>query len=316
MRPALALFAAALVSALVFPSDAYAHDNAPGVLALEERASGRFAVAWTPPVDTREANGDAVHPRYPAPCHLVERVLDCGEGDLDGLAFEGLSGTRIRVLVLLTRSDGTIEEHLVDGTAPEVTLRGPTMDLSAWVLLGLEHVLGGLDHLAFLLGLLLVSTLDRRLLITITAFTVAHSLTLGLSVLGLVQLSSAPVEACIALSVLLLAREALRPEAVSLTRRAPWLVAALFGLVHGLGFSGALREVGLPEGSLVSALLGFNLGVELGQLAFVGGALGVVGIARFLSASAQLTTGLQKLSAYGIGALGGLWLIQRVLVMT
>lgn len=314
MRPALVLVCAWLVT--LSPSGAQAHDNAPGVLALEERDTGRFAVAWTPPVDTREANGDAVHPRYPASCGVADRVLDCGEAGLEGLAFDGLSGTRMRVLVVLTRSDGTIEEHLVDGAAPEVTLRGPTMDLSAWVVLGLEHVLGGLDHLAFLLGLLLVSTLDRRLLITITAFTLAHSLTLALSVLGLVQLSAAPVEACIALSVLLLAREALRPEAASLTRRAPWIVAALFGLVHGLGFSGALREVGLPEGSLFSALLGFNLGVELGQLAFVGSALGLVGLARVLSAPAQLAMRAQRLSAYGIGTLGALWLIQRVLVMT
>ena len=135
-------------------------------------------------------------------------------------------------------------------------------------MLGFEHILGGIDHLFFVAGLLFLVGFRRRLIWTITAFTLAHSVTLALSVLGVVTLRSAPVEACIALSIVLVATEALR-DRETLARRLPALVSFLFGLVHGLGFAGALKDIGLPESHLPLALLTFNVGVELGQLAMV-----------------------------------------------
>lgn len=288
---------------LLWTSLAHAHDNAPGVLSLVEEEDG-YAVAWTPPVDTREEDG-RVRPVYPGACELEARTLRC-DAPLRGIAFEGVAGTRLRVLVALRHADGTIEEHFADGVHPAVSFADRPAGLDAWIAIGAEHVLLGPDHLAFLLGLVLVSALDRRLFFTVTAFTLAHSLTLALATLGVLSLASRPVEASIALSILLVAREALRPEAGSLTRRAPWLVAGLFGLVHGLGFAGALSEIGLPRSNLVPALLGFNVGVELAQLACVAAALGVAKVA-----TGPLRAHGPRALAYGIGALGAYWLLAR-----
>lgn len=302
---------AALMLVLVTAGTAHAHDDSPGVLSLVERDDGRFDVVFSAPNDTRALGGADVAPRYPAHCALSDGVLDC-EGELSGdIEIVGLRGTRLTTVVVITRRDADPEEHVATGDAPIITLGAPPAGIVAWAAIGAEHVLLGLDHLAFVLGLLLVCGLDRRVVATLTAFTVAHSLTLALAVLDVVRLPSAPVEACIALSIVLVAREALARSATpSLTERAPWVVAGIFGLVHGLGFAGALMDLGLPRRSLGTALLGFNVGVELGQL--------MVALAAALVAWGAVRLGAERarpVVAYGLGALGAFWLIARVAAM-
>jgi hydrogenase/urease accessory protein HupE len=179
--------------------------------------------------------------------------------------------------------------------------------------LGIEHIFSGIDHLLFVLGLVLIVGPGGRLVKTITAFTLAHSITLGAATLGWVQVPQAPVEAAIALSILFLAAElAHRQRGRSgLTAQYPWLVALTFGLLHGFGFAGALTEVGLPSQDIPPALLFFNLGVEIGQLAFVFTVLVVqVGIKR-LSAGYQ-PRWLTSVPAYGIGIMASFWCFQRI----
>jgi hypothetical protein len=302
MRSALAVLVVLGVAA-----PAHAHEGAPGVLGLEELEDGRYLVAWSVPVDTRVASADLVAPRFPTHCTRDGSFLDCGARGLDGeIAIEGLTETRLRVVVAVTRRDAPPLEALLDAGTPAVAIDGGGSSFGRWALLGAEHVLLGIDHLAFLLGLLLVSSPDRKLIATITAFTIGHSLTLGLAVLDVVRPSGALVEALIALSVLLVAREALR-EGPSSVRRAPWAVAAFFGLVHGLGLAGVLRDMALPERALVPALFGFNVGVELGQLAFVGVA---VALAKLVASRAWARRGRTTL-VYAVGSMAAYWLIVR-----
>jgi hypothetical protein len=181
----------------------------------------------------------------------------------------------------------------------------------AYGLLGEEHILGGIDHLLFVLGLLFLVGLRRRLVLTITAFTVAHSLTLALSALDLLTLRPPPVEAVIALSIMLVAAEALHDKP-TVSRRWPALVALIFGLVHGLGFAGALKEIGLPENHLTVALLTFNLGVEFGQLMVVALAAGLAwALRRWLPAGHPAPLRARVAVLYGIGALAAFWTLER-----
>jgi hydrogenase/urease accessory protein HupE len=181
-----------------------------------------------------------------------------------------------------------------------------------YLALGVEHILTGFDHLLFVLALLLIVKSARRIVATVTAFTVAHSLTLAAATLGFVHLPQPPVEAAIALSIAFVAAEIVhgldgRP---GLTARAPWLVAFAFGLLHGLGFAGALAEIGLPQSAIPLALLCFNLGVELGQLAFVVALLACLALAR--RARIPWPRAARPLPAYAIGALAMFWVIERV----
>ena len=226
------------------------------------------------------------------------------------MRFDDVPDPRTRIVVSITALDGSVREAVASGEEPEIDLDAvPGSSFVAWLGLGVEHVLGGIDHLAFVLGLLLVCGIDRRLVITVTAFTLAHSLTLALAAFDVVTLPSAPVEATIAASVMLVAREATHDQP-TLTRRMPWLVAAIFGLVHGLGFAGALAEIGLPRGSEALALVGFNVGVELGQLAVIGVA---VLIARAVGSRAPRWS--RPALALAIGSLGALWLIERTVAI-
>lgn len=293
------------------PTHAAAHGLHPGVLTLVEGEPGVFTIAWTEPVDTtgRAAPVEIV---FPEPCLRIADRLECGPDPLSGiLEFRGLADDRARVMTLVRFADGRSIEQLVDSDAPRIELRAPPgRSALAWVRLGIEHILGGLDHLAFVLGLLLVvgTRSVRRLVATITAFTVAHSITLVLAATGTFVLAAAPVEATIAASVVLVAREAMG-ERPTLTRRAPWVVAFVFGLVHGLGFAGALAAWGLPPGWVGWSLVCFNAGVEAGQLAVV---LAVVALVRMFGAR---LAPLQRPAAYAIGALATCWLLQRTLPM-
>ncbi|UJR78558.1 HupE/UreJ family protein [Sandaracinus amylolyticus] len=307
-----------LVAAIVvvaIASRAEAHDSRPGVLALVERAPGSYAVAWTAPVDARTPEG-TLRVVYPAGCEARGGQLTCEPGAIEGgeIAIEGPLDRRTRVVVTLETRQGEHLEAIATGAAPRVRLVAGDGSWTRWIAIGIEHIAFGLDHVAFVLGLVLLVGFDRRIVITITAFTIAHSITLALAALDLVRLPSAPVEATIAASVVLVAREAMHDRA-TLSRRWPWLVALLFGLVHGLGFAGALREVGLPEHGLVRALAGFNVGVELGQLALVALAFVVVAIGRRVVREQRVVAQARPLACYALGAVGAMWLVDRTLAI-
>lgn len=297
-----------------------AHGLHPGVLTLIEQSPGVFTLAWTEPVDTSGA-ATPVELVFPEHCHLGPPAaadgeatrLDCAPAGLHGtIAMRGLTPGRVQVLALVRFLDGRTLETMLDAEDPELQVdRAPGRSPTAWLWLGVEHVLGGLDHLAFVLGLLLVVGTRglRRLAATITAFTLAHSLTLALAATGTLVLPSAPVEATIAASVMLVAREATHDHP-TLTRRAPWAVALAFGLVHGLGFAGALASWGLPPGWVGWSLLWFNVGIELGQLAVV---LAVVVLVRL--APHPRFAPLRTVTAHAIGGLGAWWLLERTLAI-
>jgi hypothetical protein len=243
--------------------------------------------------------------------------IDCGRDGLRGrtIGVAGLSGHASDVVVRIGWADGTTttgvlwsgsEEFAVPGIgkgAPVGTV------LRRYGRLGVEHVLGGADQLAFVLGLLLLVVGWQRLVQTIAAFMVAHTLSLGAAVLGVVRVPRAPVEAMIAVSIVLVAIEALRPadRAPSLAQRAPWVVAFLFGLLHGLGLAAALADVGLPPDHVPAALLAFNVGVELGLLAFV-----AVVLLPVLWLRRRAPRWAQAVPAYAIGAVAVAWTLERV----
>jgi hydrogenase/urease accessory protein HupE len=226
------------------------------------------------------------------------------------LSFDGMQGARMQVVTVVRRLDGSSYEMLVTGSEPRVEL-GRRPSGARWLRFGVLHIVLGFDHLAFVLGLMLLSQSRKSLLATITSFTLAHSLSLALSAQGVVRLPALAVEATIAASVVLVAREGLSDKK-TLTRRAPWVVALLFGLVHGLGFAGALREIGLPDTGLGWALLWFNLGVELGQLAVVALVLAIVALARNWLGARRWP---KLAAAYLLGSLGVWWLLERVLAI-
>ena len=317
----IAVLGAALV--LFAASAGNAHQATPGVLALKQIAPGRFLMQWTapfPPIDD-------LNIQFPAGCHFdgtsvvaaeaaaglgATQLLDCGVSDLVGrIRFESPEATPARITVNVEWLDGTESFLLSSGSPPSVTLRGTRHEslstLREYLGLGFEHILHGIDHLLFLVGLLLLVRGWRRLFLTVSAFTVAHSITLAAASLGFVTLPTGPIEICIALSVLLLALETRRgPETA--TRRWPWAVAFAFGLLHGLGFASALAEVGFPARAMALALLGFNLGVECGQLAVVGAVtLGY----QLMNARPQLRSQFAWATSWCLGVCSVYWLLQR-----
>ncbi|UCH46612.1 MAG: HupE/UreJ family protein [Betaproteobacteria bacterium] len=324
------LIAAFLVSLwATFATLAHAHESRPGYLELSEVQAGLFEVLWR-----RPARGDMVlsmqpvlpqhcaqqgqRARYPQPGAMVERwSVDCGEQGLVGhqVGIEGLQTTLTDVLVRITFADEITHTQVLRPNSIAFTVAGAP---SKWAVsadyfrLGVEHILGGVDHLLFVLALLLIVDGTRRLIATITAFTVAHSLTLAAATLGWVHVPQAPVEAVIALSILFVAGEILhvRQGRPSITQRWPWLVAFTFGLLHGFGFAGALTEVGLPQREIPLALLMFNIGVEAGQIFFIFAVLGFLYIVKRVI-TAPLPWAV-PVAAYGIGGLSALWVIERV----
>jgi hydrogenase/urease accessory protein HupE len=240
---------------------------------------------------------------------------------LDGKAilFTQLSEVRIDVLARLVRLDGSVQLERILPVHPRFVGKpspGRLDVVRTYTILGIEHILSGFDHLLFVLALVLLVPGARRLLLTITAFTVAHSLTLAGATLGWVHVPGPPVEASIALSIAFVASEIVhtRQGRYSVTQRYPWVVAFTFGLLHGFGFAGALAEVGLPQSSIPIALLFFNVGVEIGQLMFVGAVLAV--IAGGWRARQRLRWSQPawawRLAPYAIGGLASFWLVERI----
>jgi hypothetical protein len=247
-----------------------------------------------------------------------------GGAPLDGqtLSIEGLPQTVTDVLLRVQTADGRTMNEVLRPAQPSLKLAvsGPKgLRVPAYLVLGVEHILTGADHLMFVLGLLLLIGPNWRLVKAITAFTVAHSLTLGLAALGFVHFPSAVIEALVALSIVFVASELVRPadRPPTLAKRHPWLISFSFGLLHGLAFAGALAEVGLPEGAKVPALFLFNVGVEIGQLMFIGAALVVMAGFRMVARRWTFATPqLARLApGYVIGGFAAFWLIERILAV-
>ncbi|HEY5939025.1 MAG TPA: HupE/UreJ family protein [Kofleriaceae bacterium] len=305
----------AIAFALAFATrSASAHDLRPGVLAIVESPGGALEMRFQPPVDSRGEATD-VRVELPPGCTRDGTRLRCEHGFTGELAVLGMRGASMKTLVTVAWGDGSHQEWILDAGDPRVTIGGPPPSTAhLWIRIGVEHILGGPDHLAFVIGLLLVLQLaiDRRLLLTITAFTIAHSLTLALAVLGVVRVPIAPVEACIALSVLLVAREATHQEPTAI-RRWPWLAAGAFGLIHGLGFAAALGEIGLPRAALAWSLVWFNVGVELGQLAVVAVVVAIAWLWRRLVGERWVIgPRVHRTVSYLLGALAAWWFLDRV----
>ncbi|MEO6278022.1 HupE/UreJ family protein [Roseateles sp.] len=301
----LALAAAALPS--------FAHEMSMAELNLRETQRGEFIWQWG--AGEKRPIAQDLTPVWPQGCTADANVLRCGEQGLVGtMSVKGVGERYSATLVKVFWQDGESRVYTLTKAQPTVQLYGAANDprgmreiASAYTLLGVEHILGGVDHLLFVIGLLFLVGFNRRLIWTITAFTAAHSLTLASSALGWLTLRSAPVEATIALSIVLVAVEALHKRD-TLARRWPALVAFLFGLVHGLGFAGALKEIGLPENHLLVALLTFNVGVEIGQLMTVG----VCWCLWRLTARWPAAQRARTVLLYGIGGMAAYWSWLRV----
>ena len=251
---------------------------------------------------------------------LVERRwVDAGPNGLVGerIEFAGQQLTITDVLVRVQMRNGTVSTTLVRPNRPWIEIAaapGLLAVAGAYVLHGIEHILFGFDHLLFVLALILIVRSGRVLLWTITAFTIAHSITLSLATLGVVHVPGPPVEATIALSILLLACEIVRLQRgqASLIAKWPWVVAFSFGLLHGFGFAGALTQIGLPQGDIPLALFAFNVGVEVGQLIFIAAVLGVLAAARRFKPAPIVERRALFASTYVIGALAAFWFIERL----
>jgi hypothetical protein len=317
--------------ALVFVATvAWAHSFDPTLLDVRERDGGVYDVIWKSPVPvgpggpTRQLTpvfgacrrvGDTGATSAGAGGLIAFRI-DCGVQGLHGqkIAVAGLTSYPADVVLRIQWADGRLTTTVLRSGAEEFTVPGTGAGAPAGIVLrrygalGVEHILTGTDHLAFVLGLLLLVRGWWRLVETISAFTLAHTVTLGLAVLGFVHVPPAPVEAMIALSIVLVAVEALRPVGAdpTLAQRQPWLVAFTFGLLHGLGFAGALAGLGLPPDHVPLALVAFNGGVEVGQLLFVAAMLGPVVLVR------RMPQPLQALPAYAIGTVAVVWTLERV----
>jgi hydrogenase/urease accessory protein HupE len=298
----------------------HAHTLRAAVLALRELSPGRFAVHWSPPSDGTPTLNN-VQPSFPDHCRRVsDTLIDCGERGLVGpIRFErgaGFSGVSVDIEWFqgpreLRVASGDPPVLVVSGTPSRASF-GETLSLAfSYARMGVEHILSGVDHLMFVAGLLLFVRSMRRLLLTITSFTVAHSLTLAASALNLVHLPRGPVELCIALSILLLAVEATRKRP-TWTSRAPWVVAFVFGLLHGFGFASALVDLGLPPQHVPLALASFNVGVEVGQLITVA----VVTLAwRVLIRSAPAAERARTWGGFALGVAAVYWSLERAVSM-
>jgi hydrogenase/urease accessory protein HupE len=314
--------------ALVLPSLALAHELRPAYLEILETSASNYAVTWKVP-----ARGDmrlALHARLPASCisqqepvrsvennAYFERWSSVCEGGLKGetIRIEGLNSTLTDVLVRITHMDGSVELERLQGTSTAFVVKGSQTAgevATTYVWLGIEHILAGLDHLLFVLSLLLLRADPRTLIKTITAFTVAHSVTLSGAALGYLSLPQQPVEVLIACSIAFVAAEIAKskPGTQRLSQQRPWLIAFAFGLLHGFGFAGALSEIGLPQTDIPLALFSFNIGVEAGQLIFVAACL------LFAKAAVTVITfsarHFRRYASYLIGSVAAGWMLLRL----
>ena len=316
----------ALLLSLV--ADAAADEFKPAYLEVRQTSPDTISVLWRLPA-LDEATTLRVRPVFPpgsaeltprrasfAAGASVQRWSMRVAGGLEGrsIEFDGLARARLDVLVRVERIDGTVQlgRVLPGSTAFTVdSSPGPWEVAATYTRIGIEHILLGIDHLLFVLALLMIVQGRRTLLLTITAFTLAHSITLALATFDVVRVPGPPVEALIALSIVYVAVEILRRERghEDLTTRRPWIVAFLFGLLHGLGFAGALAEVGLPANAVALALVFFNVGVEIGQLCFVGIVLLAAQAVRGFAGNRRVAV---VAPAYLVGGVASYWGIERI----
>lgn len=301
----------------------------PALLDIKEQNTGLFNVTWKVPM-----RGDrvlALKARLPGSLELlgsatiknipgaqIERATyKNNEESLAGqtIVIDGLSALQTDVLLLVQLQDGTSHSAILRPASPEFTVPLHASKLKVagdYWLMGTIHILEGADHLLFVLALMMIVSGFKPLLKAITAFTVAHSITLALATLDVIHVPPAPTEAIIALSILFLAVEIIhiRQGKFSLTEQHPWVVAFIFGLFHGLGFAGALSEIGLPQQEIPLALLMFNVGVETGQLMFIAVVLSLFALLRRLHVA--MSQGAWRVLPYMIGSVAAFWVIQRV----
>ncbi|MEJ2113921.1 MAG: HupE/UreJ family protein [Flavobacteriaceae bacterium] len=305
----------------------WSHEIRPAYLQITQIDNQEYKVLWKIP-----AMGNMVLKIYPefdsgfelkqegfskrVSGSIINTYTLTGSNELAGshLSIVNLKKTMVDVLVTLEYLDGEKVTLMLKPDSPEILLPGKASKwqvIKTYTILGIEHILLGFDHLLFVLALLILSTGFKKLLKTVTAFTVAHSITLSFSVLGLATLPGPPVEAVIALSIVFLAMEIVKVQQgkPSLTSQKPWLVAFSFGLLHGFGFAGALIDIGLPQTEIPLALATFNIGVELGQIIFV---VVVLASLRLLALKKEWPNVVKQIPAYGIGSLAAFWLIERI----
>ena len=311
---------------------ASAHEIRPAYLQLDQTAPSRYRLLWrTPvlsgmrlPVVLRLPTGirDVAPPQVQelSDSLIERRVLEVGPSGLAGqrIEFVGLEATITQVLVRVQMLDGARSTTLVRGSQPWVDIsasQGTLAVVGTYLSHGIEHILLGADHLLFVFGLLLLVNNRWMLIKTITAFTVAHSITLAIATLGYAQIPLSPLNAAIALSILFLGVEIVRSwrGESSLTIRRPWVVAFAFGLLHGFGFASALTSAGLPRHELPVALVSFNVGVELGQLGFIALMLALERSFRILEV--RWPRWAAALPAYSVGSMGAFWTLQRVALL-
>ena len=302
---------------LMSAAGVYAHEMTMTDLSMREVAPKEFVWAWGIPGKNTPVSQDLT-PVWPEGCVGDARTVRCGERGLAGsLSVDGIGKNYSAVILRITWQGEQRSTFTLTQNQSSVRLFGSARDeRDAWqvaqtyAVLGIEHILSGIDHLLFVLSLLFLVGFRRQLLATVTLFTVAHSLTLAASALGALTLRSPPVEAVIALSIVLVCAEALSQKD-TLTRRWPGIVAFVFGLIHGLGFAGALKDIGLPEQHANMALLTFNLGVEAGQLLVIGLAwLVLLATRRF-----TWTASPRRVILYGIGSISVFWTFSRIAVI-
>ena len=318
---------AALLCALLAGA-AHAHEVRPAFLGITETEPGRFSVLWKQPLlgDRRLP----LEPSFPEHCTMelqqvadVQRAAlihqwraDCGAEGLVGhrVGIDGLSRTLTDVLVNVSLEDDTTISRLLRPEAPYFTIEaGQGRDVLGYLGLGVEHLLLGFDHILFVIGLMFFISKPSTLIKTITGFTVAHSITLGLAALDIVRLDQAPVEAVVALSILFLAVERLRGMKDTITAQHTWIVALLFGLLHGFGFAGALLDIGLPKSGALWALFLFNVGVEIGQLIVVGVGLAILAAVR--RSRVELPRWVINTPLWAMGTVASYWLVSRVALL-
>jgi hypothetical protein len=318
-----------LLTTLLLAPAIWAHDARPAYLEIKETAPGEFSVLWRTPIlagmrlpVVLKLPDDAKDLREPRVDELADSLVErrwitAGQNGLAGkrVEFPGLQATITDVIVRVELLDGRNWTAIVRSSQPwlEITRApGRLAVAGAYVRLGIEHILTGVDHLMFVSGLLLLVSGVRRLLFTVSAFTLSHTITLTLATLGFVHVPPAPVEAVIALSILFVAYEVLRKHEnpQGLAQRKPWLVAFSFGLLHGLGFAGGLSAAGLPTGHIPLALGFFSAGVEVGHFSFV--ALAVTLIASVRHWTAKLPAWSYRFPPYAIGGVAAYWFIARV----
>jgi hypothetical protein len=332
LPPGLGVRALALILALsLLASPLAAHETRPGLLEITESGPETYSLLWKRPsggeVEIRIAPVVPESCRFAAPdrqqltpgAEIVRGTLEC-PGGLAGktLRIGGLETTITDVLVRIHHADGRLETHVLRPVTPAVVLGGATSGgqrAMGYLRLGVEHILLGVDHLLFVLGLLLIVTDRWMLLKTVSAFTLAHSITLAIATLGYASAPGPPLNAAIALSILFLGPEIVRRwrGESSFTIRHPGVVAFAFGLLHGFGFASGLASMGLPQAEIPLALLLFNVGVEAGQLFFVAVILGLERSFRVLEI--RWPRWAEALPGYTVGALGAFWTIQRTVML-